>query len=363
MDWLAQLYVQIAVYFTELFKHFNPKEWGDWLHLVYVAVGLLWIGYQFNRLRGRSAKAFDAWVEGQANRLRKNLQDERKQFLDRIRADAALPVWRRSILAALASLKLAVLFFFRVLFLRRWRPSVRHAMTVWRAGWRDKARKELEQLAQSFERKLPTYVTLEEAKRLEAGNAFLFAGRAAEVEADSRRMFDRMLRLSKDRDPDAHKLIARQYLQARNTQEASAHIVKLTKIADESANDRLKAEALRLEAEVLGLQTRAARKKLLESLRMDQAQKNYKGLGEGQELLGDIYENRPHNWKAAVNWYWQSHQSYGLANDHHAQKFVQSKINKILGRETWVSWCLERFGMFMLRLATRTRAQPQTSSP
>ena len=58
-------------------------------------------------------------------------------------------------------------------------------MTLWRAGWRDKARKELEQLALSFERKLPTYVTLEDAKRLEARNAFLFAGRAAEAEADS----------------------------------------------------------------------------------------------------------------------------------------------------------------------------------
>ena len=98
-------------------------------------------------------------------------------------------------------------------------------------------------------------------------------------------------------------------------------------------------------------------------MRINRAQQNYKGVAEGEELLGDIYADRPRNWKAAVTWYQQNDQSYGLASDAQAQRSVQAKINKILGRETWISWCFERFGLLMLRLATQMRAQPRTSSP
>ena len=84
MEWLPHLYVLVFSYFSEQAKDFNPREWGDWFHLFYVPIAILWIAYQFNRFRGRGAKAFDNWVEVQANNLRKNHQQERKEFLDRI---------------------------------------------------------------------------------------------------------------------------------------------------------------------------------------------------------------------------------------------------------------------------------------
>lgn len=129
MDWLVQFYVSAYAYLHDLLKDFNPKDWVDWLYLIYIPIGLAWIGYQFNRLRGRGDKEFDGWVESQARKMRKNLGEERTYYIDWLHDHSTLPLWPRAASSALARLKLIALFVLRALLLRRRRPSVAHAMT------------------------------------------------------------------------------------------------------------------------------------------------------------------------------------------------------------------------------------------
>jgi hypothetical protein len=365
MEWLVYLYVSTYAYLYSL-RDFNPKDIVDWFQLIYIPAGLLWIGYQFNRLRGRSDKEFDKWVEAQAKKMRRNLAEERKEYLDWLHDHNSAPLWMRAISATLAWLKLSFLFVLRILLLRRRTPTVRHAMTLWRAGFRGRAKKELEGLALDLESKLPTYIDLEEAKRFEARNAFLFAGRAAEEEGErtlSRAAFTKMLDLSKQRpqvpgDPDAHRLIAVQYLEANNTSDAKPHCDDVVNYAKSTSDELLEAEGYRLQARAAGIHTRDAKRLLDESLRIVRARENSRGLAETQELMGDIYRPRRRNQSTAARLYTESRKNYRLAGDRVGEDRVAGKINSLLGNENWLSRQLDRLSAAIARLATRMRDRP-----
>ena len=367
MDWLVQLYVAAHAYFYSLLREFHPRDWGDWLYLIYVPIALWWIGYQFNRLRGRGDKEFDDWVESQARKMRKNLGEERTYYVDWLHDHSTLPRWRRVATATLARLKLIALFILRIVLVRRRRPSVAHAMTLWRAGSRTKAKKELERVAADLETKLPTFAELEQAKRLEARNAFMYVGRVAEEEGQrsvSRSAFDKMLELSKPQpqtagDPDAHREIALQYLEANNGQAALPHCEKIVSYARGTSDELLEAEGYRLQARAHGIHTRPARKLLGDSLRIERARDHHAGWGATQELFGDIYAPRSRNRNAAVTWYTESREHYRQAGDSAGERRVAKKLNDLLGAETRLSRMLDRLGKFILRLATRMRGPPQ----
>src|SRR5436190_7136710 len=109
MDWatyfygvltqITNLFAQLAMLVLVWFREFNPEEWATWIHLLYATLGILWLGYQFNRLRGRGDKDFDEWIESQLEKMRRNLGRERKSYLEQLNYYAKLPMWRRSIIA------------------------------------------------------------------------------------------------------------------------------------------------------------------------------------------------------------------------------------------------------------------------
>jgi hypothetical protein len=370
MGWLLELYNNAHTYLSVVLANFNRRDWVDWAYLLYVAVGLFWIGYQFNRLRGRSDREFDKWVEEQAKKMRRNLEGERRYYLDWLRDYSALPLWWRIALALSARVELVLFFIARLILLRKRRPSVAHAMRLWRAGTarsRQKAKEELETIAAVLESKLHTYIDLEAAKRLEARNAYLYVGRLAEEEGDSvvsRTAFGRMIDLARYEpppggDPDAHKLIALQYLEAQNGNAAMFHCEKIVGYAKETGNALLEAEGYRLQARAHGTHTRRGRELLNDSLNIEHARENHAGWGATLELFGDIYRPRKKNRNAAVTWYKESLKHYQLANDARGEKSIIKKLNELSGEETWLSRRLDWLSKAIAKLAMQTRGPPR----
>jgi hypothetical protein len=352
--WFIEQYVRVYIFIFDLLDGFDPRAWVDWLQLFSIPIGLFWIGYQFNRLRRRGAREFDNWVQEQTKNLRENLGIERGEYVERAYIDANSPAWWRTILMVAARTKLALQFVLRVLLLRRWKPSVGYAMTLWRAGKKDKAHAQLLAIAADLESKLPTYATLEAAKRLETQNAFLYAGLSANETVDAKSAFNGALRLS-DKDVDAYKLLARRLLDEKQYVEARSSIDKLVEIGDTKRDDLLLAEGYRLQAEAIGISTQDGRQLLAKSLKLDGAHTNYCGMARTRELYGDIYFPR----KGAKH-YKQSFEDYERGGDWISAKRVDEKLSKLIGRETPISRMLDRLALLIQQLAMRTRARPQT---
>ena len=243
MSWLEQLLAWVnrsIVFVLGLLWGFDPHDWIAWVQLTGAVIGILWIGYQFNRLRARTEKEFEAWVRYHLQQKRKQLEAERKAFLALIHDHGAAGVWWRSSSAVLARTKLIFLFLFRVLLLRRRRRSIRHAMTLYRSGRVDDARQELEDIAADFADNFPNYEDLVETKRYETCSAFLYAGSVAVEKQQARRSFDKVLELSKDTDVDARKLIARQYLDSGNRDAALKQYARIMRMARRSRTRQYK---------------------------------------------------------------------------------------------------------------------------
>jgi hypothetical protein len=361
MDWLVGQLAVAQLFVRELLLEFDPRKWVDWLQLISIPIGLFWIGYQFNRLRGRGAREFDKWVQEQTTKMRKNLAEERAGYLEQVHLDAHSSFWPRTVLLIGARLKLAFLFILRLLLLRRWAPSVSYAMTLWRAGKRDKARTLLLGLAADLESKLPTYSELEDAKRLETRNAYLYAGLAAMGVEEATRSFNNVLRLSKDVDVEAHKRLARQILDGPRPVDALYHCNKLVELGTDTKDQLLLAEGYRMQAEAHGIGTRIGRELLDNSLQLEVANKNYRGIARNHELIGDIYFVRRGRGKAAAKSYRLSLQNYDWGHDWISADRVEKRLDQLLGEETFLSRLLDRAAIFIQQLATKMRAPPQTT--
>ena len=88
------------------------------------------------------------------------------------------------------------------------------------------------------------------SKRLEACNAYLYAGRAASDMGDpeaTKRAYDNVLRLN-DGDADAYKLIGKQYLDGGNIPAALGEYTDVAAHAEKVGNRAIEAEAYRLQA-------------------------------------------------------------------------------------------------------------------
>ena len=374
MSWLEQLLAwinRVIVFGLGLLWGFDPHDWIAWVQLTGAVLGILWIAFQFNRLRARTEKEFEAWVRHHLQQKRKQLEAERKAFLTLIHDHAAAGIWWRSSSAVLARTKLIVLFLFRVLLLRRRRPSIRHAMTLYRAGRIDDAREELEDIAADFAENFPNYDELVETKRYETCSAFLYAGSVAVEKQHARKSFDRVLELSKDTDVDARKLIARQYLESGNRDAALKQYARIISHGEKVEDKAMQAEGCRLQAKVHLLEKRSGRalRTLQKGLGLERARTTaYRGIAETQEMLGDLFVQSERTKKAAEDAYVESRDNYTFDGDTASADRVQKQLNTLRGEETrmsraleWTGLRVERLAQFTLTLAKQMRVPPQKS--
>ena len=120
-------------------------------------------------------------------------------------------------------------------------------MLLFDAGKEPKAEEEFNAIAADFERMMTIYEKQVRAKRMEACNAYLYAGRVASQHGSSegtKHAYDNVLRLNNG-DVDAYKLIGKQYLAVGNKEAALAEYGKIATHAQSIGNKALEDEAYR----------------------------------------------------------------------------------------------------------------------
>jgi hypothetical protein len=157
-------------------SHFNPNDWLGWVQLITSIIGVLWILYQFNKLREDAEAKLQEYLAKHLDKKRINAAAEREQMLSKLNAP------RQSGLIA-GSLYLTGQFWRGLYFARRFvpfadPPSHSNLALVWMAAGMDrKARDEFNELGEELLRQAKLYEEEAKAKRIAAGNAYLFAGR------------------------------------------------------------------------------------------------------------------------------------------------------------------------------------------
>jgi tetratricopeptide (TPR) repeat protein len=324
-------------------------------------LGIVWVLYQISGARRLSQSEVEEWIEGHLDEKPSDLMKERKEYLARLNDYEHCPVGVRAFRALLAHLRMMAASIVRILLLRRRRMAPSHALLLLTSGNAPRARAELEEMATSYEKMVNIYEKQVRAKKIEACNAYLYAGRVASQRGDSesaRRAFDNVLRID-GKDTDAHKLIGRQYLDSKNIGAALAEFSSMESLAKQKSDKSLEAESYRLQAEahLLDGRTGRAHRSLRRSAQVLVAN-DYPGFGHTQEMLGDVFaqQNRV---DAAENSYTASSHSWGLAGDNEAAARVQKKLKALRSADTWISKALEYSGQFMLKLAKQTRDRAQ----
>ena len=256
---------------------------------------------------------------------------------------------------------MVILFLLRVILVRKRKPSAAHALLLFDAGKDARAGAEFNAIAADFEKMVRIYEKQVRAKRLEACNAYLYAGRVASEMRDAeatKRAYDHVLRLN-DGDTDAYKLIGRQYLEAGNIPAALREYASIATRAEKVGDKATEAEAYRLQASahLRDNRTGRARRMLVRSEKVEPST-NHQGLAETQRMLGDLFARQGMT-AAAATAYTNSVTNYRQAGNQAVAAEVQDSLDRMGRKDGWATRVLERFGEIMLRLAKRLRDRGQ----
>ena len=347
--------------FGEFLQNFDPTSWIAWLQAASLTLAISWTLYQFTRARRLNEGEVEDWIEEHLDDKPRNLMNERGEYLAHFNSVAKSSFVVRSLRTIRARAKMLVLFLLRVVLVRKMKPSASHALLLLDAGKDAKAGAEFNSIAVDFEKMVSIYEKQVRAKRLEACNAYLYAGRVASQLGDpeaTKQAYENVLRLN-DGDADAYKLIGNQYLVAGNKPAALSEYAKIAARAKAVGDSALEAEAYRLQATVHWADNRMgrARRTLAMSAKLEPPT-NYGGLAETQKMLGKVFA-RQGNLNAALMVFRDSIANYGFAGDQTSADEVQSLLDGLGGKDTWPASLAERIGQFMLRLATRLRDRRQ----
>lgn len=345
----------------EFLQSFDPTSWTAWVQVVSGVLGILWVLYQFARARRLSEAEVEDWIEEHLDDKPRNLMNERSEYLSHLNSAthrSFIPRWLRAIRARA---KIIVLFLVRLVLLRKRKPSASHAMLLFDAGRDAKAEAEFNEIATDFEKMVGIYEKQVRAKRLEACNAYLYAGRVASELKDpegTRRAYDNVLRLNGG-DSDAYKLIGKQYLDTGNIPAALGEYTKIAAHAAILGDKAMEAEAYRLQAlaHSTGNRTGRAQRMLAKSQQTEPAT-NYGGLAQTQKMLGDLFI-RQGRMAAAVTAYTNSITNYAQAGDGRAAAEIQRILDGIDRKDPWIVRMLERFSQFISKLAKLFRDRSQ----
>lgn len=347
--------------FGEFLQNFDPTSWVAWLQIASLTLASLWTLYQFTRARRLNEGEVEDWIEEHLDDKPRNLMNERGEYLAHFDAATDRAFLARALLRCRASARMLVLFVLRIVLVRKRKHSAAHAMLLFDAGKEPKAEEEFNAIAADFERMMTIYEKQVRAKRLEACNAYLYAGRVASQHGSSegtKHAYDNVLRLNNG-DVDAYKLIGKQYLAVGNREAALTEYGKIATHAQSIGNRALEAEAYRLQATVHWADNRLGRARTTLSLSAEtEPADNHQGLAETQRMLGDVFA-RQGNLNAAERAYTDSRSSYEFAGDQAAADDVQKILGGLRGKDNWITRLIEGLGQLMLRLAKRLRGRGQ----
>jgi len=321
----------------------------------------LWTLYQFTRARRLSEGEVEAWIEEHLDDKPRNLMTERGVYLSHFDSATRGSFVTRGLRAFRARAKMVILFLLRVILVRKRKPSAAHALLLFDAGKDARAGAEFNAIAADFEKMVRIYEKQVRAKRLEACNAYLYAGRVASEIRDAettKRAYDNVLRLN-DGDTDAYKLIGRQYLEAGNIPAALREYASIATRAEKVGDKATEAEAYRLQASahLRDNRTGRARRMLVRSEKVEPST-NHQGLAETQRMLGDLFARQGMT-AAAATAYTNSVTNYRQAGNQAVAAEVQDSLDRMGRKDGWATRVLERFGEIMLRLAKRLRDRGQ----
>jgi hypothetical protein len=351
--------------------HFNPNDWLGWVQLITSIIGVLWILYQFNKLREDAEAKLQEYLAKHLDKKRINAAAEREQMLDKLTAprQTGLAGW---------SLYPTGQLWRELYFARRFVPFVdppshRNLALVWMAAGMDrKARDEFNEFGEELLRQAKLYEEEAKAKRIAAGNAYIFAGRLSAMFQDNegaREAFQNMLSETDRNDLDAREQIVEQYIHSNAVAAAFEACMALKRLAKKlGARNRL-ARAYRLEAKISVAQffPGKARSALEESVRIEQADGNMLGLATTYEQIGDLHAHRPTpNRKAAQDNYKKARDHYDVAGNANAASAVGGKLDAFNNlrpmQDTWLSRLLRRLAEAIQSAAERYRVPAGTLS-
>jgi tetratricopeptide (TPR) repeat protein len=345
----------------EFLQSFDPTSWVAWLQVASLTLASLWTLYQFTRARRLNEGEVEDWIEEHLDDKPRNLMNERGEYLAHFNSSATRSFIARGLRVLRARAKILVLSIVRVVLVRKRKPSAAHAMLLFDAGKEPKAEAEFNTIAADFERMMKIYEKQVRAKRLEACNAYLYAGRASSDMGDleaTRRAYDNVLRLD-DGDADAYKLIGKQYLDGGNIPAALAEYANIATRAEKIGNRAMEAEAYRLQATAHLRDNRTGRAhRMLTRSEKTELPTNPQGLAETQKMLGDLFAQQGRT-AAALTAYTNSVTNYGQAGNRAAAAEVQEILDRMGSKDPWLTRMVEGIGQLMLRLATRLRGRRQ----
>jgi tetratricopeptide (TPR) repeat protein len=361
----VQQYDSIMSRLTE----FRPGDWIDWVQLATSVIGILWIIYQFNRLRRNAEKELEEYLE---RHLEQKLRDFRAERVKHLLILNGLHSGKG--LGALLDAVFAIAK--RIIFaISRWIPiipnanEVQYAFATLEAGSYDRAKSRFETYGTELLDLADKYEKQANIKRLEAANVFLYAGCVAATSKDevaSIVAFKKVLDLDKN-DIDAHERIGLEYLRIESLQAALYEFHAMKELAKEDLAH--KAEAYRLSARVHKLQSQPvlARRELQHALDIETERKDPSNIGRTLEMLGDLYRTRhPRFQNAAISYYRQAIESYKAAGDFLSVSRIEPTIWDLTGDqkffETFASRLLNRMSEGLRKLALKLRVRDHTKS-
>lgn len=350
-------------------EQFNPSDILGWVQLVTSIIGVLWIVYQFNKLRADSEHALQEYLKRHLDKKRQSHQDERVRTLQRFDRAASLgpPNAFRLVLAKAAALLVRLR---RYVPLTKPTPPVTLALLLADAGSSDEAQKQFSSWGSELLKQAKLYEEEAQAKRFEAGNAFIYAGKLATAVGDDEAAREALERVLKDIDPsdfDARELACENFRRLGHLEAAREEADKLYKVAKRHGNRKRMARACRLRAAIhlTGGSPVLARRALEEAIRIEKLDVNHLGLGETFERLGDLHADRqPPAKKAARDNYGAAGERYKMADDTASVQRVAIKLEQLdpqqLG-ETWLSAYCHRLSLMFTKLAERSRDRARTT--
>lgn len=342
---------------------FKPGDWIDWVQLVTSVIGILWILYQFNRLRRNAEKELEEYLERHLEQKIKDFQKERAK---------ALPIFDE--LENRSRISKIFAFLERVVFaILKWFPLVpqiseqQRAFAMLKSGSYQGAKCCFEEYGNELLELATKYEGQASIKRHEAANVFLYAGCVAassKDEATSISAFKKVLDVDKA-DVDAHERIGLEYLRIDSL---GAALAEFHAMKDAAAEDRArKAKAFRLSARVHKRQSKPglAWKELQQALDIETERKDHAKIGETLEMLGDLYRDRhPRFQNAALQYYDRAIENYKIASDFSSVSKVERTIwgltHKQKFLETFASRILNRTAEILKTIALKLRAPDHT---
>ena len=346
---------------------FKPGDWIDWVQLITSVIGILWILYQFNRLRRNAEKELEEYLERHLEQEVRDFQKERANTLpifDELKSRKGIGPLISRIFAFIERFLFAAL---------KWIPLVpnasnlQYALAALRSGSYDGARRRFEAYGTDLLELAKKYEKQASVKRLEAGNFFLYSGCVATTLGDETASiadFKKVLDVKSD-DADARERIGREYMRIGSLQEALQEFQSMRDLASE--DPARKARAFRLAANVHKLQSRPglARKQLKQALEIEMLRNDPAKIGETLELFGDLFRDwDPRYQNAALSYYDRAMQQHRVAGDYTCMSNVERKVWSMTHDEryfeTFASRLLNRIAEGLKTIALKLRVPDHT---